>query len=188
MNSKKRFTIKANYFRDLLNRPDNEKLTIAEGLTKMANGADPVEAFPGAMVEAAQACEDPSRVFLGEVNEAVNEILDKAEQMEAHYKVFRKYHLLNYPSGKAFEEDRETREVTESVLFDLISDLEKRCASLERMTADFCKNREPGKQKTEEEYTPEDYRSFINFLLDRIDNIRMLRRILDIVNRMFVEN
>ena len=43
-------------------------------------------------------------------------------------------------------------------------------------------------QNKEEVYSPEDYRSFINFLLDRIDDIRLLRKILDIVNRIFCEN
>ena len=41
---------------------------------------------------------------------------------------------------------------------------------------------------TEQEYTPEEYRSFINFLLDRIDDTKVLRKILNIVNRIFCEN
>lgn len=44
------------------------------------------------------------------------------------------------------------------------------------------------KLNKEEVYSPEEYRKFINFLLDRIDDIRLLRKILDIVNQLFCEN
>lgn len=44
------------------------------------------------------------------------------------------------------------------------------------------------KPKMTESYSPEDYRGFINLLLDRIDDVRLLRKILDFVNRLFCEN
>lgn len=44
------------------------------------------------------------------------------------------------------------------------------------------------KAHNDTQYSPEDYRGFINFLLDRIDDIRILRKILDFVNRIFCEN
>lgn len=37
-------------------------------------------------------------------------------------------------------------------------------------------------------YSPEEYREFILFLLNRIDDVRVLYRILAIVNRIFCEN
>ena len=45
------------------------------------------------------------------------------------------------------------------------------------------------KSKTKEQvYSPDEYRVFINRLLNRIDDIRLLRKILDIVNRIYCEN
>ena len=44
------------------------------------------------------------------------------------------------------------------------------------------------KNQNVDQYSPEDYRGFINYLLDRIDNIMVLRKILDIVNQIFCEN
>lgn len=41
------------------------------------------------------------------------------------------------------------------------------------------------KNKNIQIYSPEEYRGFINFLLDRIDDVKILRRILTIVNEIF---
>lgn len=43
------------------------------------------------------------------------------------------------------------------------------------------------KPNTEELYSPEDYRSFINFLLDRIEDPEVLRTILAKINRIFCD-
>lgn len=42
-----------------------------------------------------------------------------------------------------------------------------------------------GKQHMKQEYTPAEYRGFINFLLDKIDDAKILRRLLAIVNEIF---
>jgi len=44
------------------------------------------------------------------------------------------------------------------------------------------------KQNTEKYYSPDEYRRFINSLLDRINDPKILYRILAIVNRIFCEN
>ena len=44
------------------------------------------------------------------------------------------------------------------------------------------------RNQNDDQYSPEDYRGFINYLLDRIDDIRVLRKILFIVNGIFCEN
>lgn len=41
------------------------------------------------------------------------------------------------------------------------------------------------KHHTEQAYTPEDYRRFIDFLLIRIEDVKILRTILAIVNDIF---
>jgi len=42
-----------------------------------------------------------------------------------------------------------------------------------------------GKKHKKQEFSPAEYRGFINFLLDRIDDVRILRLILGIVNEIF---
>ena len=44
------------------------------------------------------------------------------------------------------------------------------------------------KEQNANQYSPEEYRKFINFLLDKIDDTKLLHRILAIVNRIYCEN